>query len=475
MKTLLLVATIACTIFLSCQKDTPQPPDGTKDTTSLYLWANDKVQINPEIFGINNSWNWIANADFPSFIAALDKINYKLLRFPGGWESEHYNWNNNTTPGWSKPPARIGASPATLVNNVSTFSIVIPTLAAMDKPLWSAAWWDAVASLQKTAVTAINKVGANKVKIVEIGNEWWLHWGGGVPRRDKLRKYAKIAMNIAEHINQQFPNRTFKLLVNGDFTHPEEFTAMRKEFAPNMKAYNAIDGVALHPYVGYDSAAYAINKLSYRIKQCINNFNPAKKYVYLSEWAASRAYNSDKRYMQNANIIPDIIHIFARAGVKAAAYWPPINGNAAGIGLLNSDYNTLWPNAQILGELARNYTGHAVSTKSGSVHLAAARNDDNTLTLYVTGSDRPSTKVSIKVYGFTIASIKEVIKFRPANYKQTRLDAPYVKEMASAELDAVHNRVLLNINVPGQYEIFKVVLKQQQQHPLSLYGAYEGH
>ncbi len=461
MKKIYFILVCALTLF-SCKKSTTEvkqdpiivePPIGL----NLIVNADDKLPINPNIFGINNDWSKITNASFPAFASATVAINNQIMRFPGGFESEFYDWNTNTTPGWSKTPTTAGASISTLKANVSNYTIVVPTTIALNQPLNSAAWINAVATLKTTAVNAINLADPTKVKIVEIGNEWWLQFAGGVPRADKLTKYIKTAMNIAEFIDQQFPNRTFKLLINGDYSEPAEFATMKTAFTT---AYNTIDGVALHPYTGYNSTDHSITNLEAQIQQCANNFNPAKNFVYASEWAPSKDYNSDKVYMQAANVIPDIIHILARAGVDAGAYWPPINVSIPGLGFYNTTYSVVYPCAQIMNELATSYTGQALKTTSSSVHIAAALNDANTITLFITGSDVASSIVNTKINGFTIGSIQSVKKFRPSNYAETSAASPYVTENATATLDPANNRISFTINSGGLYEIYKIVLKK---------------
>ncbi|WP_119079246.1 hypothetical protein [Chitinophaga alhagiae] len=428
-------------------------------TANGYVWANDKVPINPDIFGVNNDWSRVTNASFSSFALALNGIGSRLVRFPGGWESEYYNWSSNSTPGWSGTPATPGASIATLKANVTDYAIVVPTLQAMNEELWSPAWWSAIAALRDSAVKAINLAGATQVKIVEIGNEWWLQWGGGVARNAKLIKYVKTAMNIAEYINQQFPSatRNFKLLINGDYTVPSEFTAMKAQFT---KAYDAIDGVALHTYTGHYTTTHGIDSLKSRIEQCANNFNPVKNYTYLSEWAPSKAYNDNWVYMQAANVVPDIIQAYARAGADAGSYWPPVNSSIPGLGLLNYNYGVVFPCGQIFKEMSSSYTGHAVNTVYDSIHVAAARNSTDTLTLFVMGRNQPATTCNVKVYGFTISAIESVVRFRPNNYTLPDAAVPYIAETAAATLDAVNNRITIDVNSAGQFEMYKIVLKQ---------------
>lgn len=432
------------------------------DTVYLTVWANDKVAINRDVFGINNDWREITNTQFPAAATAfknLSSSNFLMMRFPGGWESEYYDWGTNTTPGWPLTPSQPGASLTTFKNNVSNYTIVIPTQAAMNEELWSQAWWDEVSSLKIKAKEAINLAGPDVVKVVEIGNEWWLHWGGGVTRNNKLIKYAKIAMNIAEYIGQQFSDRTFKLLVNGDYTVPSEFTTMKNQFT---KAYDEIDGVVLHGYAGYDTDTHNISDLKLRIETCASNFNSNKDmYIYISEWMPSKDYNNNKVYMEAANIIPQIIHIFCRAGVDAAAYWPPINTAVPGVGLISYDCNTVYPAGQIFEGLSNDFQQHVVNTASGEqIHITGAMYNPDVLTLYVTGGDSDPKNVKINVNGFTIGSVRKVRKLRPADYTNTKLAAPWVNESSSVTVTQ-DNRIIFTINEAGKYEIFKIVLDRQ--------------
>ncbi|MGB4961207.1 MAG: hypothetical protein WBO36_17105 [Saprospiraceae bacterium] len=422
--------------------------------TNIWIDANDKITINPNIFGLNNDWAQVTNAQYATFAKANDANSYTILRYPGGFESEYYNWNNNTTPNWANTPSVAGATPNTMKNNSSNYGIVIPIQNAMLKSLNSQAWLDAVSDLKIIAETSINSLGINNIKVVEIGNEWWLHYGGGVSRADKLIKYAKIAMNLAEHIDAKYPNRSFKLLVNGDYSEPDEFTTLKNQFA---KAYHTIDGVALHTYTGYIENGHNIETLEAKIEECANNWNPNKKYIYCSEWAPSRLYNDGKLYMEAANIIPDIVHIYARSGVSAGAYWPPINTSIPGLGLYDTNFG-LFPCGQIFSDLAKNYTGEALKTMANSSLMAnAALQNSNTMILYVAGKDLSTKTASIKVSGFTIKSIVSAVKLRPESYSQTNKDVPYIKENAIVALKT-DNKLLFEVNKEGKYQIFKVIV-----------------
>lgn len=424
---------------------------------SLSVYTSDAVDINPNIFGINNDWRQIPDNTFSSFANTLKKTGSTVVRYPGGWESEYYAWTSNETPSWANKPSQPGASVSTLRSYISNYSVVLPTNEAMITSVGTSRYNTAIANLKAKAKQAIeiSKINTKDAGLVEIGNEWWLQWAGGVSRAQKLDKYVHIAMDLTEYLVSEYPNRKFKLLINGDYTQPDEFTAMKNKFS---RGYTHIDGVALHTYAGYNTTSHNISDLEQRIKDCANNFNPTKNIKYLSEWMPSRDYNDKALYMEAANIIPDIIHIYARAGVQAAAFWPPINSSIPGLGLTNWNYSKLYPAGQILGELANSYTGKSLKTTSNKFHLAAALQDANTMVLFITGGKEKGKKAAVKINGFTISSIQAVERYAPNDYSNTAAAEPYTTQTATAKISK-DNEVVIDVNKEGLYQIYKIVLK----------------
>lgn len=456
-------------LFISCSDDFTDPNDPQFDEPdddtgiiesanadiTLLVDASDRVDINPDLFGLNNDWRQIPDETFQTFANTIDGLDYSVVRYPGGWESEFYAWTSNTTPGWNNTPATPGASITTIQSHLSNYSIVLPTTDAMNRAVGSSQWNTAITNLKARTDVALAATGNMNNGLVEIGNEWWLQFAGGSTREQKLDKYVRIAMEIAEHIDENYPNHTFKLLINGDYTRPEEFTTMRTKFT---RAYDVIDGVALHTYTGYTTNTHNIEDLEQRIIDCADNFNPEKNYTYLSEWMPSRDYNERALYMEAANIIPDIFHIYARAGGDAGAYWPPINTSVPGLGLTNWNYSVVFPVGQIFGEMSRSYKGEALKTISNKFHLAAALNDESTMVLFITGGKETGKKVAVKVEGFTISSIESVVRYIPSDYSETNKAEPYLTQTASAQISA-DNEVVLDVNKQGRYQIYKIVIK----------------
>ncbi|MEO1009768.1 MAG: hypothetical protein AAFX53_00590 [Bacteroidota bacterium] len=435
----------------------PKPDVGSSQdgvTAEILVDTNDEVDISPRLFGVDNDWRRITDANYIPFAQALEGINYTQIRFPGGWESEYYDWKENSTPGWPNTPEEPGASIGTVKStDPPNINIVIPTTPAMNEVLFSPEWSAGIQLCKDRADDAINLTGQNNITEVEIGNEWWLQGAGGVSDEEKLIKYAEIAKRIAAHVKQTYPSAPFKLLVNGDYAKPSGFTVINEIFGEDLQY---IDGAALHPYAGYDDPEYSIDSLSTWFGQCRQNLG--KDYLHLSEWAPSKAYNDQKKYAQSANVLIGMVHEFARTGSAAATYWPPTNSGIPGLGLFNEPFTVVWPNGQLFRDLSANYKGKALlTTSAGNVRAIAAKNDQNQLVVYVAGFENPTTLVQLNVVGSTIAGVSSTKLFAPGNPDDTaeaipmqEIDNPkYTKTQAGYEF-------ILNEN--SGYTIYRLIL-----------------
>lgn len=409
-------------------RETPKKSDVSNTTaksiaaqqwTVFKIDVYNQVAINYGLFGVNNDWRFIPNNDFYyNFVPSLGSISSNAIRYPGGWESEYYEASNNTTPGWSNTPAKAGASLATLNSsgNLGVVNLVIPTVDAMNQPLWSNQWWAAIQKLKDRANRLID--GSNRVDYVEIGNEWWLQWGGGVSRYDKVRKYGQIAKLLARHLRARY-GYSFKILVNGDYTVPSEFSTLKTIFGNEL---NNIDGSALHPYAGYNSTTHNLNNLENTINQCKSNLG--RYYVTQSEWAPSKAYNNNRVYAQAANIMVDMFQKFARVGSNSASYWAPENSTLPGLGLFNSAAQNVWyPQAQIFSSMAQNFYGGAAynyeshGSQTGIIKVAS-RVYGKQVAFWVSGFDVGDTDVYLDFPGVNASNIKNVYStiYYPSSY-----------------------------------------------------------
>ncbi|GGD03710.1 hypothetical protein [Hyunsoonleella pacifica] len=427
-----------------------------EQTVDIRLFANNRVPISDAFFGVNNNWRTIPDADYPTFEGKLESINYQGIRFPGGWESEFYDWNTDRTPNWPNNPATPGASISTVLSTKPpALSIVIPTVDAMNlkEGVDADNWLEVLETLKTKATDAINATGANNILSIEIGNEWWLQGAGGVTRPKKLSKYSNIAKVLAKHIRTTFPNANFKILVNGDFTVPGEFTTMKNIFGGDIKF---ADGVALHPYAGYNTDTHNIADVRSNIIACRDNFG--KNFIHLSEWAPSKAYNNNKVYAQGANVLVELTHELARSGANAAAFWPPKNTSIPGLGLFNSNFGVTYPTAQIFGDMSKNYTGDALDTSTNGNIRAVASRDGNRITVYVAGMDQPNTTVRLLVVGADPKNnpVSSDI-FLPGNTSNTAASVPMtITSNASTYNDDIKGYVF-DVNSQSQYTIHRLV------------------
>ncbi|WP_203257217.1 hypothetical protein [Hyunsoonleella ulvae] len=425
-----------------------------QQTVDIWLYTNNRVAISNEFFGVNNNWRTITDSDYATFENKLESINYQGIRFPGGWESEYYDWSTNTTPTWPNAPATPGASISTVLGtNPPSLSIVVPTVDAMNLAQWSTGWWAAIQTLKSKAVDAINTAEANNILSVEVGNEWWLQWGGGVSRASKLSSYSHIAKRVVKHIRQTFPNANFKILVNGDFTVPSEFTTMSNIFGSDL---SFADGVALHPYAGYNTTTHNIVDVKSNIIACRDNFG--KNYVHLSEWAPSKAYNNNKVYAQGANVLVELTHELARSGADAAAFWPPKNPSIPGLGLFSDNYNVTYPTAQLFGDMSQNYTGDALATTTNGDIRAVASRDGNRITVYVAGMDEPNTLVRLRVVGSNpqTTPVSSNI-FLPGNTSNTAAAVPMTITTNPSTYNSSFTGYQFNVNAQSEYSIHRLI------------------
>ena len=421
--------------------------------TQLSIDYSDPKPIKPEIYGVNNDWRRITGSMYTSFQSALEEINYKLIRFPGGFESEYYDWSENRTPDWPNKPDIPGADISAIKqSNPNAISIVIPIRLAMLETVYSASWEDAIEKLKLEAEEAVELTGADNILSVEIGNEWWLQFAGqNVEREDKLLKYTEIAKRLALHLRNKFPEAPFKILVNGDYTEPQEFALIRDVFGPNL---DDIDGMALHIYTGYDSETHNIRDLQKKIDDCQANLG--KTYLSLSEWAPAKAYNNGKVYAQGANLLVEQIYEHALAEADEAAFWPPTNPAIPGLGLFNFQLTLTYPTAQLFKDMATDFNGEALGVVDGDVRGAAASNKDGNIVIYITGMEEPYTTVTLDIKK-NISEVVSVQMWQPGNLEDTA-DAIPMNSIDNFPFYIDGKTIMFNVNENSNYCIYKLVV-----------------
>lgn len=330
-----------------------------------YVYSGNRVPLQSTVYGVNNEWRQITHAEFPAFTDKMRTLNYQMLRFPGGWESEHYNWATNRTPGWVHSPAEPGANATQAKNAAPNLAFVMRTAPYLDNP--TTANLDALANQARDLVLA----HGHTVKHWLIGNEWWLHWGGGTDRAVKLRRYATVARAITNRIKAANP--AVKVYVTGDWTRPGEFSSIKAVFDANSSWPN-VDGIDLHVYSG-DKPAQPTHYSNIERNLADIKSRTGKRDIFISEWAATKGDSTDnKRALRSVNNMVLIMHELIRAGATAMTYWPAPD-IAQGIGLLDEACGTYTdlPHGQAFRWMATSMAHHSVQT-TGTPETAASHN-----------------------------------------------------------------------------------------------------
>ncbi len=473
----LLVMVVLVAVLTQCKEDDVEfnyelppaytPKDSTefnnaRFSTNIIVHATDGVEISPYLLGVNNDWSVVSSDIYYDFNTALNQIGAQNVRFPGGWESEFYEWTINDTPEWNKRPSVQGASIQQVLElNPKSLSIVVPTLKAMNAVPDTEAWNEAIAYCKNIAEEAIDLTTPSKILTIEIGNEWWLQYAGGKTRTQKLENYAHVAKEIATFIREKYPNSDFKILVNGDYTYPEEFSTIKNIFGESI---GLIDGCALHPYAGYNpvnSPKHDMRNMGANILACKANLG--RDYIHLSEWAPSKDYNNHKIYAQGANLLMEQVYEFGRTGANAGAFWPPSNTSIVGLGLFNSSFSTIYPTGQMFAELTSNFKGKALKVtdglvgSSGETMRAIASKDGNTLVVYVVGHNNRWTRVDLDIEGVDVKSVEIHDLFMPATSEVTD-PLPMIK-VENVDYAITDNTLTFYINENRPYCIYKFKLE----------------
>ncbi|WP_282036815.1 hypothetical protein [Saccharicrinis aurantiacus] len=473
-----ILLSLVLSLFCQCKEEdssfdytppfTYEPKDSSEFNNSRYqtnikIHKEDAIAISPYLLGVNNDWSVISSDNFSKFTSSLSQINAQNLRFPGGWESEFYDWKTNTTPEWDKIPEENGATiEQVLASNPKSLSIVVPTVKAMNATLNTEAWDAGIKYCTEMAKDAIDLTGPSNIMTVEIGNEWWLQYAGGKNRTKKLENYAHIAKEIAIFIRAEYPDAEFKLLVNGDFVYPKEFAKINEVFADQL---DLIDGSALHPYAGYNppsnSPNHHIDMLVELIQGCRDNLG--KDYVHLSEWAPSKDYNNHKMYAEGANLLVEQVYEFGRSGADVGAFWPPLNTSIVGLGLFNPAFNIIYPTGQLFGDLAENFKGQSLKVTDGKMGengermRAIASKDENELVVYVVGHLNVWSRVDMDIEGETVKSVKSHQLFMPAS-SETNIPQP-MTILENADYALTGNTLTFYMNENRPFCIYKFVLE----------------
>jgi hypothetical protein len=383
--------------------------------------------IHPHLFGANNAWCFVPSQDFNSFCSSLRRnAGVTLLRYPGGFESENYNWADNTVnPNYRFHPSEPGATPKQTISAMGegNVSFVLRTLDAfrVGTPAAYKHWAGIAAGLVVRYGSAVHDW--------ELGNEWY-HFGGAVKHYAAfVRRYAQLVAHFVPVIRAaaREADHRINLYISFNWAHPADIQVMRSIIPPAVWA--GIDGFNIHAYSGFAPtkrkyySAPAIDKIAVTIDQ-LKRLSGLRR-VYVSEWMA--ALNDNHRYggIKNAAFMLQMIGQFAEAGVRCAAYWPSVLPGRhipqpGRVTLLACDSG--WsPDAagQLMKLLSESYRGHILPLRVRGEKLwaIAARSPEGRIALFVAGGPEHRVNISVLIAGRKVRRVlRSRVMWAPASH-----------------------------------------------------------
>jgi hypothetical protein len=345
--------------------------------------------ISPLLYGANYVWHLVPAAEFRNFDEMLRNIAHSsLVRYPGGWAAEWYDWATNSEPGNKKPPEEPGIDPETFLAAVPRASFVTPSALYIRDP-------SQLETIVGRSVDLVRRYGS-RVKLWEIGNEWWLqrdHKDMGV-RQQNLAAYGKLVAAVVPAMKKADPS--IEIYVTGDWIVPAEFATLRR--LAGEAAWSAVDGISIHPYCGAVDPQKACGLFADRVNE-IRSLT-GKDNLYASEWSYSwsreTVLESGNYGIRNADQMVAAIQRLAFAHVHAAAYWPAVRG-VPDINFVSQDYRHAFATGRLFGWMAQYYRDQALSTR-GDLPAAAAKSADG-VTVFVPAMDGAPHTVRVPLAG----------------------------------------------------------------------------
>ncbi len=377
----------------------------SRQVAQITLQSKTLGAIDPGIYGVNYVWHLVPASDFPRFATLMrDPVGATLVRYPGGWAAESYDWSTNTyvAKGPDAPSAlpdldgdalakAPGVDPETFLSNVPAATFVTASAPAIRDPA-------EIPAIAATAANLVKRYG-ERVKRWEIGNEWWLQRGAKhdpVTRQENLERYAALVAVAAPAMKAADPK--IELYVTGEWTQPDDFATLRR--LVGEAAWATVDGLSIHPYCGDSDPDTLCSRLPDRVARI--RALTGKDAIYASEWALGTKVTKDDYGIRNANLMVTAFRTLAQARIQSAAYWPPVRA-VPEIALLSRDYDRAFATGMLFGWMSHYYGGVALDT-SGPLASAAARSDDGT-TLFVATGDSQYGALKIPLGGTGLSQV----------------------------------------------------------------------
>jgi hypothetical protein len=415
-----LLAAAACLCSVGWAQSAPPTAAKLGDGGNPLITVNamDGVPINRHLYGANNYWYNVPDTSFDAFAKSLiGNCGVTLMRFPGGFEAEHYNWSDNTLDkSYRNYTATPGVTPEHILSAMGNGNVtfVVRTQDALEADtkesyqLWA-----------KQAADLVTQYGS-RVQDWQIGNEWY-NVGGAHKRYDEfIRRYATLLSYFAPAMKEAAARKGYhvQLYITTNWGNAGEIAKMRAQVP--AAAWADVDGLDIHVYTGRDPW-----KDSPLARLPISGIQPAiaamkkdsgKNLVYVSEWMATLHDDDGSGGLENANTMMTIAGEMARAGVTEGAYWPPVwpakaNGKRGAqedtVTLVHDDpAYSVDADGQAMKWLSLGYRGAALSTTvANSAVKSLAAKDGDQVTVFVMGGAVSNETERVQVTGFNWSHI----------------------------------------------------------------------
>lgn len=359
---------------------------------TLHVEMEGSTPISPLLYGVNYDWNAIPGTDLDAFAEAMHSFAHvNAVRYPGGWNAEKYNWDNNTEIPWRHFSPIPGAPPERVLGLFQGVTFITPSAAAIEDPAKAG-------EIAQTSEQLVRKFG-DRVKVWEIGNEWFLQRGAKQhPEilQQNLERYASLLNEVVPRMKQA--DSSIHIYIVAEWNSKED--AARLRHLTNPSVWAEIDGIAIHPYCGMDDDESACTLLQQRIADIRSA--TGKEDIYSSEWSVVRNHTKDDFGMHNANFTLKAIRDLAMAQVKVGAYWPPAREIPA-MSLVSNDLRTPYATGTVFGWMSKDYEGAALRV-TGDVDAAAAYNN-HTITLFVPSAEQGPEQIRVDLTDLPVHSL----------------------------------------------------------------------
>jgi hypothetical protein len=364
------------------------------------------AHIDPHLYGINFNWQRVGAARFPAWNAALRRwARYTLIHFPGGWNSEHYDWAANQELRWVNHLGRPyggeeygrGVDPSMLLKSVPEADFVTPSLPATRNPA-------SLPDVARLSAQLVSRYGIGRayaghgVKIWDIGNEWWLQRGGKRhpwARAENLQRYAALVAAAVPMMEAADP--AIDIFAGADWQDPGEFAELRARVGP--RAWGQLAGVSVHTYCGMTAPPLcaSIPAAMARIRSITG-----KDRVFDSQWLVKRGSSEGNFGIRNANFLVSAIQDLALARMAGAIIWP-VTDFVPELNFISADYSQPYASGLLFGWMAKYYEGEALGTE-GELPAAAARSTDGVTVIVAARNSGPRT-VRIPLQGTGLSAV----------------------------------------------------------------------